>query len=52
MDEQYSASGAAMCFFGWELLEERECNIGAVAALTNSGSAFDRRPVKTVVIRL
>jgi hypothetical protein len=40
MGERHSASGAAMCFFGWGLLKERECNIDDVAGLLNFSAAL------------
>ena len=29
-----------MCFFGWDSLEERECNISDVAVTPNRGAAL------------
>jgi len=37
MGEQRSASGVAMCFFAWDLLEKLESNIGDVTGAPNFG---------------
>jgi hypothetical protein len=40
MGEWCLVSGVAMCFFGWGLFEECECNIGDIAGVPNSGAAL------------